>query len=234
MTIGKMWARGEGSTLRRKNARKICGKPMIYWTLKNALDAGFIDEIFVFTEDSEIAETTRALGCRVVDRPKEMIFYNGGFSSPVEWDRFFEEQIAAVTKARPDILVGLNCNICLLKGETLRRMYIRLMEDELAGTIFPVVETEPHLYMENPQTGYLFPIWEDPGLDRQKFPKLFRRIGVSISHRQRIEASPLIRKLHHEVSFEEAIDIHSSEDIFLAEAFLNRRSSEERDERQSP
>ena len=100
---------------------------MVYWTLKNALDAGFMDEIFVFTEDSEIADVTRSLGCRVVDRPKEMIFYNGGFSSPGEWDRYVEEQIAAVTKARADILVGLNCNICLLKGETLRRMYICLL-----------------------------------------------------------------------------------------------------------
>ena len=48
LIVGTMWARGEGSTLRRKNARKICGKPMIYWALKNALDAGFIDEIFVY------------------------------------------------------------------------------------------------------------------------------------------------------------------------------------------
>ena len=223
LIVGTMWARGEGSTLRRKNARKICGKPMIYWALKSALDAGFIDEIFVFTEDSELADVTRDLGCRLIDRPKEMIFYNGGFSNPMEWDKYFRNQMAAVLKAPPDISVGLNCNICLLKGESLRQMYINLMEDELAGVIFPVVEVEPHLYMENPQTGYLFPVWEDPGLDRQKFPKLYRKIGINISHNRRTANMAHHLSLHHEVSFEESLDVHSEEDLKLAEFYLTQR-----------
>ena len=87
LIIGQMMARGEGSTLRRKNVRKICGKPMIYWALKNAIDAGFMDEIFVFTEDEEIARITTSLDCSVIERPKEMIFYNGGFSNPNEWGK---------------------------------------------------------------------------------------------------------------------------------------------------
>jgi CMP-N-acetylneuraminic acid synthetase len=223
LIVGTMWARGEGSTLKRKNARKICGKPMIFWALQNALDAGFIDEIFVFTEDPELANVTRDLGCHVIDRPKEMIFYNGGFSNPMEWDQYFKKQMSTLIQTPPDISVGLNCNICLLKSESLRQMYIRLMEDELAEAIFPVVRTEPHLYMENPQTGYLFPIWEDPGLDRQKFPKLYRKIGVTISHYRRSANHAYHRNLHHEVSFEESFDIHSEQDLKLAEFFLSQR-----------
>ena len=56
-----------------------------------------------------------------------------------------------------DIVVGLNCNICLLKGETLRQMYIKLMEDELAEVIYPVVDVEPHLCMVNPERVIFFP-----------------------------------------------------------------------------
>ena len=82
LVVGQMMARGEGSTLKRKNVREICGRPMIYWALKNAMEAGFMNEIFVFTEDEEIAGITRELGCRVVERPKEMLFYHGGFSKP--------------------------------------------------------------------------------------------------------------------------------------------------------
>ena len=221
--FGQMMARGEGSTLRRKNVRNICGKSMLYWSLKHALDAGFMDEIFVFTEDQEIAQITEQMGCKVIERPKEMIFYHGGFSNPNEWGRYFEAKIKGAMGGVGNIIVGLNCNICLLKGETLRQMYVRLMEDELAQVIYPVVEVEPHLYMENTETGYLFPVWDDPGLDRQKFPKLYRRVGVTIRHKKRTEESPFQKRLHHVIPFEESLDLHSEDDILMAQAFLKRR-----------
>ncbi len=225
--LGHMMARGEGSSLMRKNTRTICGKPIIYWALKNAIDSGFMDEIFVFTEDNEIAEVTESLACRVVKRPKEMLFYNGGFSMPSAWDEYFQTRIKKQVGSTGDITVNLNCNICLLLGETLRQMYIRLMEDELAETIFPVVEVEPHIYMVNPVTHYLFPIWEDPGLDRQKFPKLYRRIGISINHKKRSGQASCTRRLHHVISYEESLDIHSQEDIDLAEYYLGKRLAKE-------
>ena len=56
--VGKMMVRGEGSMMRHKNIRCIGGKPMIYWALKHALDAGIMDDIFVFTEDETAAQVT--------------------------------------------------------------------------------------------------------------------------------------------------------------------------------
>jgi len=218
-----MWARGEGSTLNRKNARKINGKPLVHWALKNALDAGFIDELFVFTEDDEISRNATDLGCHVIERPKEMLFYNGGFTPPAQWGPFFEEKMIEAVGGTGDIVVSLNCNICLLSGETLRQMYVRLMEDELAGEVFPVVEVEPHLYMVNPENGYLFPVWEDPGLDRQKFPKLYRRIGININHKIRQAQATFPKRLYHVVPEEEGLDVHSENDLLVAEVLLKKR-----------
>lgn len=223
LITGVIYVRGEGSTLRRKNTRRICGKPMLYWSLQNAIEAGFIEELFIFTDDEEAKEIATGLGCNIINRPKEMIFYNGGFSNPSTWWPYVESKIQEALGSIGDITVSLNCNVCLLKGETMRQMYIRLMEDELASVIFPVVDVEPHLYMENPVTGYLFPIWEDPGLDRQKYPKLFRRVGVNIGHRKRSQICAHPKTLHHLIPFEESIDVHSLEDITLAEAFLSKR-----------
>lgn len=232
--IGKMMVRGQGSTMNRKNVRHICGKPMIYWALKHARDAGFMDDIFVFTEDEEVAEITQSMGYTVVERPREMIFYYGGFSNPSEWGELLNKKVEEKLGGPADIVVGLNCNVCLLSGETLRQMYVKLMEDELAGVIHPVIEVEPHLYMENPVTRYLFPVWDDPGLDRQKYPKLFRKIGVPIAHLPRLKKGQSSRHLHHEVSFEESLDIHSEEDLFIAEAFLKRRIYLEDDNGNNP
>jgi len=223
LIVGTMWARGEGSTLRRKNARKICGKPIVYWALQNAIDAGFIDEIFVITEDEEIAAVARELSCHVIERPREMLFYNGGFSKPSDWGEYIRKNKIQITKSEPDISVGLNCNICLLRGETLRQMYIRVMEDEVAGSIFPVIEVEPHLYMENQNTGYLFPVWDDPGIDRQQYPKLYRRIGIPIDHNKRIHEKVYWRSLYHVIGLEESIDIHTEQDLKIAELFMNER-----------
>lgn len=221
--IGQMIARGEGSTMKRKNVRSICGHPMIYWTLKHAMDSGFIDHIYVFTEDPEIAQITESIGCKAVKRPKDMVFYNSGFSNPNEWWPYFQDKIKEDLGTSGDIIVNLNCNVCLLSGESLRQMYIKLMEDELAVNVFPVVEVEPHLYIENPATGYLFPIWDDPGLDRQKFPRLFRRVGVSVTHTHRQASTNYQKCLHHEVPTAEAMDIHDEDDLLIAEAFLKRR-----------
>ena len=65
--VGKMMVRGEGSMMRHKNIRCIGGKPMIYWSLKHALDAEIMDDIFVFTEDETVAQVTTSLGCQ--ERP---------------------------------------------------------------------------------------------------------------------------------------------------------------------
>lgn len=226
IVIGKMMARGEGSAMHRKNTRRLGGKPMVYWALKNALDSGIFDDLFVFTEDEEIAQITTSLGASVIERPKEMIYYNSGFSNPNEWGQYFDQKIVEKIGSSGDIVALLNCNICLLKGETLRMMYVSLMEDELADTIWPVVEVEPHLYMENPVTGYLFPIWDDPGLDRQKFPKLFRRIGIFIRHMKRSNDSNLHRQLHHEIPYQESLDLHNETDLMIAETFLNKRNAQ--------
>ena len=68
--IARMKARGTGSTLKRKNAYPILGKPMLWWALTEAKKADFIDDIFVWTDDAELAEITRDCGCHVVPRQR--------------------------------------------------------------------------------------------------------------------------------------------------------------------
>lgn len=65
-------ARGGSKGVPRKNIRDLAGKPLIYWTIKAALDSGVIDRLVVSTEDEEIAEVARAHGAEVVMRPQEL------------------------------------------------------------------------------------------------------------------------------------------------------------------
>ena len=48
-------ARGGSKGIIRKNIKLFNSKPLIYWSIKAALESNFIDRVIVSTEDDEIA-----------------------------------------------------------------------------------------------------------------------------------------------------------------------------------
>lgn len=66
-------ARGGSVRMPRKNVALFMGQPLIYWTVKVALNSGVVDRVFVNTDDAEIAEAGRAAGAEVpFMRPAEL------------------------------------------------------------------------------------------------------------------------------------------------------------------
>jgi len=65
-------ARGGSQGIPRKNIKRICGKPLIAWTIKSALKSDILDQVYVSTEDQEIAEISKNLGAHVLNRPKNL------------------------------------------------------------------------------------------------------------------------------------------------------------------
>jgi len=65
-------ARGGSKGLPRKNIRQIAGFPLIYWTIKAAQQSRLLDEVYVSTEDSEIASIARSCGAQVLNRPEHL------------------------------------------------------------------------------------------------------------------------------------------------------------------
>jgi len=70
--LGIIPARGGSKGLPRKNIKTICGKPLIEWTINSAKASNVISDIFISTDDEEIAEIVRSLGMEVPFlRPKK-------------------------------------------------------------------------------------------------------------------------------------------------------------------
>lgn len=66
-------ARGGSKGLPGKNIRKLAGKPLICWTIKQALATTFIDKVIVSTDDSKIAAIAKKCGADVpFIRPKAL------------------------------------------------------------------------------------------------------------------------------------------------------------------
>lgn len=58
-------ARGGSKGVPRKNLRPLLGRPLIAWTIAEALRSRYIDRLIVSTDDAEIAETAVGLGAEV-------------------------------------------------------------------------------------------------------------------------------------------------------------------------
>jgi N-acylneuraminate cytidylyltransferase len=65
-----IFARGGSKGLPGKNIRPLAGKPLIQYSIDVALAAPSIDQVFVSTDDADIAEVAKKGGAIVIDRPK--------------------------------------------------------------------------------------------------------------------------------------------------------------------
>jgi CMP-N,N'-diacetyllegionaminic acid synthase len=62
-------ARGGSKGLPRKNVRDLARKPLIAWTIEAAFDAGLKGNVYVSTDDDEIAHVASLYGAKVIKRP---------------------------------------------------------------------------------------------------------------------------------------------------------------------
>ena len=58
-------ARGGSKGIPRKNIKSFNSKPLIYWSIKVALESSRVDRVIVSTEDEEIADIARSLSAEV-------------------------------------------------------------------------------------------------------------------------------------------------------------------------
>ncbi|MEE9543612.1 MAG: hypothetical protein V3V95_07505, partial [Thermodesulfobacteriota bacterium] len=68
-------ARGGSKSIKQKNIRDVCGRPLLYYQVKNALDAKSVDTVVLATDSDVIAATaTELFGelVRVIIRPPEI------------------------------------------------------------------------------------------------------------------------------------------------------------------
>ncbi len=218
--IARMRARGTGSTLKKKNVYSVLGKPLIWWSITEAKKTNFIDEVFVWTEDKEMAEIVRECGGHVIPRTYDQVFYHGGFWNNLESDKYIKEYIISRNGSFGDFNVILNCNLCLITAEILEEMFNKLLKDQSARLITVTAKAPENLYIKFDDNASLCPIFANSKFE-QYSPDLYTFGDCSITSNLR---NPLkLKKIFHEVSPEVLLDVHDLDDIKLAEYYLMRR-----------
>ena len=65
-------ARGGSVGIPNKNIIPLSGKPLLSWTIIQALNSGIVDDVIVSTDSDEIASLSRLHGALVVSRPSAL------------------------------------------------------------------------------------------------------------------------------------------------------------------
>jgi CMP-N-acetylneuraminic acid synthetase len=178
-TLGIIPARGGSKEVHRKNARPLCGKPLIGYTAEVALASARLNRVVVSTDDEGIASLARRFS---LDVP---------FMRPAELARDDTPMLPVVQHALTTLRdEGDSFDaVCLLQPTTPIRGgneidgCIRMLvesEADAVVTVTPVPpEYNPHwVYIEEPGGGLRLASGEwEPVSRRQDLPEAFHRDG---------------------------------------------------------
>lgn len=212
-------ARGGSKGIPKKNIRLLAGKPLISYTIMNALSCAAIDDVYVSTDSAEIAEIARNYGAEIIDRGEDL---SGDLITldPVIFDAVSK---AEMTKGYTyDYVVTMQPTSPLLKPESLLSALEKIIRESV-DCIISVVN-KPHLSWK-PQDGKVVPAYRER-LNRQELPPNYLETGAFvISRRSLITKETRMAGIIsvYQISDDEGIDIDDKNDWILSETLLNRK-----------
>lgn len=72
MIVAIIPARGGSKGIPKKNLLDLCGKPLIGWSIEQAVNAELIDEVYVTSDSQEILTVGESFGAKSIKRPEEI------------------------------------------------------------------------------------------------------------------------------------------------------------------
>jgi CMP-N-acetylneuraminic acid synthetase len=213
-------ARGGSKGIPRKNLRPLNGVPLISYSISLALQSSYKPDVYVSTDDAEIAYFAEKFGAQVHLRDPNL----GG--DKVTLDPVIYEAYTAISEKRNkqyDFVITLQPTSPLLSVESLDQAIGQMIHHpEIETTLSAVNDT--HLTWGKNDSGY-FPNFT-ARVNRQQLPPVYKETGGFFISRISVvgPASRIGKKVSlFTVPAHEAIDIDSFEDWALCEYFLNRK-----------
>ena len=161
-TVAIIPARGGSKGLERKNIHPVAGKPLLAWSVLQALDSKHVDRVFVTTDDLSIAEVARAYGAEVIDRPEHI---SGDKATSESALLHALEEIAERHGAEPETVVFLQATSPLRKPGDIDRA-IEVFRRETADSLISVTRADD------------LTIWEQRGSDWNSVNFDYRNRGM--------------------------------------------------------
>lgn len=172
-------ARGGSKGLPRKNVKELCGKPLIAYTIEAALSSKYISDVYITTDDLEIAEVSRRFGAKVPFlRPEELASDHA---------KAIDAYIYTIDRLIDEFQIEVTDFVVLLPTSPLRdsneiNEAVELFYDKKAETVISVVASEhpPTWYKTVSSDGRLHDYFTgtDNSLNRQEADKTYLPNGA--------------------------------------------------------
>ncbi len=214
-------ARGGSKRIPRKNVRLMNGRPLIMYSVANALSLkkDFDVDVAVSTDDEELSGIAADHGAEIVMRG-EALSGDSVTLDPVIYDALI--QMEKRHEKRYDTVITMQATSPTLKCETLKKA-IGYFREEGFDTVISVVN-KPHLSWTR-KDGHIVKNYEER-LNSQFLPPNYLETGAflitrrdSVNEKGRIGENVSV----YETDPEEAVDIDTYADWIEAEAILKRK-----------
>lgn len=149
-------ARGGSKGIPRKNLAPLGGRPLLAWSIEQALATPEIDCVVVSTDDGEIARVAREHGAEVVERPVEI----AGDEASSEAALVHALDVLADDGFEPDLVVFLQATSPLRRPDEISRA-LETLRREKADSLFSASAVHGFVWRQGPK-GDLEALTYDP------------------------------------------------------------------------
>ncbi|PIQ85381.1 MAG: acylneuraminate cytidylyltransferase [Candidatus Omnitrophica bacterium CG11_big_fil_rev_8_21_14_0_20_45_26] len=215
-------ARGNSKRVRKKNIRKLAGRPLIAHSIIQALQSRFIDRIFVSTDNRAIGLVARKYGAEVIWRPNKL---SGDKASSESALLHVIDELKRKENYVPDYIVFLQCTSPIRRRNDIDAAIRKFLKSG-ADSLLSVEAHNKFIWRRNRQTA--FPLNYDfrRRPREQDFPEEFKENGsiyilktsVLTKGKNRLGGKIAIYVMDHWSSFQ--IDLN--EDFELVEWIIRK------------
>ena len=226
-TVALIPARGGSKSIPLKNIKKICGKPLIYWTTKAACEADCVDRVYIATDNKDIREVVRDF------KEKEKPLFNKVHlidrSAQNASDIASTEAVMLefAEKVQFDSIILIQATSPMLQGKDIEKGYALFMEKD-TDSVLSVVEQKRFIWKAD-NNGSAIPINYDvfSRPRRQDFAGYLLENGAFyitsrkalLNSKNRISGNIKVYKM----SEDNAYEIDEPNDFLIIETLLTKR-----------
>ncbi|MDP2093144.1 MAG: acylneuraminate cytidylyltransferase family protein [Hydrogenophaga sp.] len=223
-------ARGGSKGVANKNIRPLLGKPLIAWTIEQALACPEIDRLVISTDSPAIAEVARAYGAEVpFMRPAELASDTAG-----KWE-VWQHTLAACEAhygETIDLFVDMDCTSPLRDVDDISKAIAQFRASDV-DAVFSVCEARknPYFNMLEVVDGVqrICKQLPKPIVRRQDAPKVFEHVAsiyvLSPDYLRRGTGLLSGRTHGYDIGTAKSPDIDSEFDFELVEYLMKKRLS---------
>ncbi len=220
-------ARGGSKGIPKKNIIKLCGKPLIHWTVESAMKSIYIDKIFLSTDSDEIINSVKKFPVEVpFKRPKNLSTDKATSTKVIlhfiNWMKKNNNEF--------DTLLLLQPTSPFRKSEHIDGSIKKFINNKEALSLISVTENNKSPYLSRKVTakGYienLFKVGSEKR--RQEIPVTYYINGaiyiISTNNFEKYKTFQTSKTLSYLMPYYSSIDIDEPMDLKIAELYYREK-----------